>query len=319
MDSGTYSYHKSNELRNYFRSSSAHNTLTVDDESSSEFGDTFSWISRAEANVNKSILSERFDFIEASHNGFRRLGGSPVDYSRSLLFLKNDYWIIRDFVKTAGEHSYQLNFNFAPETNPALDKLDTGVGFVEEQREGKVGMRLFAFGDEGQWVRKEGWVSRCYGSRQTAPFLTFVSEGSGPQEFFTFVVPADESAGRPEVHETTVEGGRAFVIFYREYQDLFVFADGGHIVSTELFNSDFNFCWARKRRDEKLPDECVLIGGKNFSLGGREVINRPKEIEFATARRFGSRLNVRTPKGLFRVSIPKGDSRTFILKSTPGV
>ena len=176
-------------------------------------------------------------------------------------------------------------------------------------------MRLFTFGDNGNWQRKESWISPCYGKRVNAPFLRFVSKGIGAQEFFTFLLPNESGFTAPEVFETEVIGGRAFVVNYRDYRDVFVFADGEQIVRTELFNTNFRFLWARLSVDEDLPEEFVLIGGTNFSLAGREVINYPNELKFAVARRLGNRLNVRTSESIFSVSLPQKHSTTYILKN----
>ena len=73
VDSGTYTYHESSELRDYFRSSTAHNGLVIDGLSSSEPGSTFGWKTRADAKRNVWIADDRFDFFEASHNGYERL------------------------------------------------------------------------------------------------------------------------------------------------------------------------------------------------------------------------------------------------------
>jgi hypothetical protein len=64
-----------------------------------------------------------------------------------------------------------------------------------------------------------------------------------------------------------------------------------------------------------LPEDFVLIGGTQFSLGGREIINYPNELEFATARRFGNKLNVQMPESVFRISLPQRSSTTHILKN----
>jgi hypothetical protein len=319
VDSGTYTYHKSKELRDLFRSSGAHNTLTIDEQSSSQFGGKFDWEEMAGTKVKKWISQDRFDFFEGSHDGYRHLENSPADYERSILFLKNDYWIMRDFVKTVGEHDYQQNFHFNPETSPAIENIDNGRWCVNEIPANKTGLRLFTFGDNGSWQRKESWVSTCYGERTNAPFLRYISKGVGPQEFFTFMLPTDAGYYHPEVFETEVTGGRAFVINYQDYQDFFVFADGEHIVRTELFNTGFRFLWARLAIGDKLPEEFVLIDGKHFSLNGREIINYPKKLDFAVARRFGDKLNVRTNESVFSVSLPQTNSKTYILKATPEV
>jgi len=315
VDSGTYTYNESKDLRDYFRSSQAHNTLTIDERSSSETGGKFSWETKAEPKVNSWLSQDRFDFFEGSHDGYNRLGETPTKHTRSILFLKNDYWIMRDFVDTLGEHSYQQNFNFDSKTSPVIKNLN-GVDYISETNSRGFGLELFTFGDNGKWNRKDGWVSKCYGKRTKAALMQYVSKGVGPQEFFTFMVPNENGFEKPEVVETTVAGGRAFVVNYRDYSDLFVFADGdGQLIRTEFFNTDFRFLWARMSPGDRLPEEFVLINGNNFSLDGRVVVEDPQGLDYAIARRFGDKLYVRTPKNVFNVSLPKNKRNSYILKT----
>jgi hypothetical protein len=215
---------------------------------------------------------------------------------------------MRDYVETPGEHDYKLNFQFASGTNPSIEQAQNGDLCVSETPENEVGLRLFTFGDNGEWQRRNGWISTCYGNRVNAPLLRFVSGGRGSQEFFTFMLPCDAGLPATEVFETEVSGGRAFVIDYRGYQDLFVFADSEQIVRTEIFNTNFRFLWARLSASEELPEEFVLINGTNFSLDEREIINQSQSLDFAAARRFGDKLNVQTNEGVFSVSLPQKKS-----------
>ncbi len=314
-DAGTYTYHESKELRDYFRSSQAHNTLTIDDKSSSVPGGKFSWLTKAETTVKKWISKDRFDFFEASHNGYESLSDSPATHTRSILFLKNDYWIMRDFVETRGRHDYRLNYQFDVDTNPVIERSKDKRVCVTEQISGKTGLRMFTF-DHGNLEAENGWVSKIYGEKSQAPRVSFVSNTTGAQEFFTFFLPADEYSEMPEVFEVPVSGGRAFVIKYLGYMDLFVFADGDRIVRTEYFNTDFRFTWARLSAGDNLPEEFVLIDGKHFSIGSREIINHPANAKFAIARRLGNKLNVRTNDSVFSLSLPQKTSTTLILKSS---
>jgi hypothetical protein len=314
VDSGTYTYHESDELRGYFRSTEAHNALMIDGKSQSESSGKFSWQTKANSKLSKWIAQDRFDFFAGSHDGFERLG-APATHARDILFLKNDYWIFRDFVKTSGKHDYQLNFHFDDKTAPQIETAESGVSCVGETSEKRVGMRLFTFGDNGAWRKKESPISTCYGKRIDAPFLQFASNGVGAQEFFSFLLPNESSEDAPQVCEVEVAGGRAFVINFRGYQDLLVFADGEQIIHTEIFNTNFRVLWARLSEGETLPEEFVLIGGTHFSLDGREVINYPNELEWATARRFGNKLNVQTPDSIFKVSLPQKHSMTYLVKN----
>jgi len=292
----------------------AHNTLTIDGESQSETNGKFGWRTRANANLKKWISKPRFDFFEGSHDGYERLP-SPATHTRSILFLKNDYWVMRDFVKTNGAHDYRLNFHFDGVTDPRLTTAENGDSYVGDTPEVKGGVRLFTFGDNGGWRKKEAAISDCYGRKNDAPFFQFASSGIGAQEFFTFILPTEIGTDAPQVYETPIGGGRAFVIVFRGYQDLLVFADGAEIIRTEIFNTNFRFLWARLGAGETLPEEYVLIGGTNFSLRGREIVNYPNELEYATARRFGNKLNVKTSDGVFSVSLPRRHSTTYIVKN----
>ncbi len=314
-DAGTYTYHESAEMRDYFRSTQAHNTLTIDDESSSIPRGKFSWQTKAETTVKNWISKDRFDFFEAAHNGYERLPDSGATHTRSILFLKNDYWIMRDFVETAGRHDYRLNFQFDVDTNPVIERSKDKRVCVSENTPGKTGTRMFTF-DHGNLEAENGWVSKIYGEKFHAPRVSFVSKMTGAQEFFTFMLPVDEFSEPPEVFETSILGGRAFVIKYLGYMDLFVFADGDRIVRTEFFNTDFRFTWARLSVGDNLPEEFVLIDGTHFSVGSREIINYPGKSKFAIARRLGNKLNVRTNESLFSVSLPQKISTTLILKSS---
>lgn len=315
VDSGTYTYHESDEMRDYFRTTIAHNTLIIDGKSQSEPGGKFSWKTRAEVKIQTQISEDRFDFFEASHNGYERLKDSAT-HQRSILFLKNDYLIMRDFVETRGTHDYALNFHFHNETNPAIENAESGISCVGETPSNENGWRMFTFGDNGGWQRKESWISDCYGKKTNAPFLRFISKGTGAQEFFTFLLPSEIGYPKPEIFETQVLGGRAFGINYRGYTDLLVFADSaGQVVRTEIFNTNFRFFWARLGAGDEIPEEFVMVGGTHFSLGSREIINYPNELKFAVARRFGNRLNVRTGENIFSVSLPQKQSSTYILKN----
>jgi hypothetical protein len=304
MDAGTYTYHESENSRDYFRSTMAHNTLSIGNESSSEPGGKFNWQTTAKTKVSTWISEDRFDFFEGEHDGYERLQESPATHTRSILFLKNDYWIMRDFVKTRGENSYQQNFHFHPSTDPVIEVAQSDGFCVTEKAGKKVGLRLFTFDANGGWQRKESWISRCYGSRIKAPVLRYISRGVAAQEFFTFLLPTDSVNPEPEVNETEIIGGRAFVINFRNYRDLLVFSDGSPSIQTEFFETNFNFLWARLSEGESQPEEYVLIHGNKFSLNGEEIINRPQTLDFVAARRLGKRLNVRTSENIFGLNLP---------------
>lgn len=304
VDAGTYTYHESEKARNRFRRSEAHNTLTIGGKSQSEPGGKFGWQTKAQATLDRWLADDRFDFFAGAHDGYRRLADAAT-HERDILFLKNDYWIMRDAVKTRGAYDYALNFQFSPETNPSIENAGSGNSCVGEKSAFAVGFRLFTFGDNGGWQREESRISPNFGKSVSAPSLKFKSHGAGTQEFFSFLLPWENGFDAPDVFETSVVGARAFVIKYRGYTDVFVFSDGAQIVRTEFFNANFEFVWARLGGADELPEEFVLIGGSHFSIGSREIVNHPQALDFAVARRLGNRLNVRTSENVFSLSLSK--------------
>jgi len=281
-------------MRDYFRSSTAHNTLAIDGQSSSEPGGPFSWTTKAVAKCGNWISEDRFDLFEGSHDGYRRLA-DPATHSRSILFLKSDYWIIRDLVEANGHHDYSLNFHYDIESRPSI--ADGGIWVGDDHH------RMFTFGDNGSWEQKESWVSKNHGNKVNAPFLRFISSGEGTQEFFTFILPADSDP--PSVEEAFLAAGRAFVIKYGGYTDIFVFNDEpGEMIENGLFGSNFRWTWARLSEGESIPDEFVLIDGDRLNIGGKEIFEA-HDLNYMSGRRLGNELYVKTDLGRSVKSIAK--------------
>jgi hypothetical protein len=292
VDPGTYTYHESKEMRDLFRSTAAHNTLTVDGRSSSEPGNTFSWLSRANATADKWITQPRFDLFEGSHDGYRRLE-DPVTHRRSVLFLKGDYWIIRDEADAQRLHEYDLHFHFDADLEVEISADGTFVGGD--------GFKLQTFGDDGFWQQKESWVSRILGNKKNAAYCRYSAAGIGKQEFFTFLVPVVGEP--PSITEAEMEFGRAFVIRSQGRSDIFVFADNIYDpLDNGAFVSNFLYSWARVSDGETMPDELVLIGGDSLKIGGIEIF-ACQPLEYAHIRRLGSELYISTNDGLWTADI----------------
>lgn len=302
VDSGTYTYHGSQELRDHFRSSGAHNTLTVDGLSQSEPGHVFGWKSRARARLHKWIPEERFDFFEGSHDGYERLE-SPVTHIREILHVKNDYWMMRDFADTDGSHGYSLNFHYNVGRSPRLSRLENGSWCVDDQSLTGEGLRLVVFGDNGAWNLEESWISRNHGERVNAPLLRYSSQGTGPQEFFTFMLPLEGDGRVPETCEEPVSGGRAFRLKFRTYDDLLVYSDTGFGVTIGRFATDFKFAWIRTGASGA-PEELVLLDGGKLLIDGKTVVDSPTPLVFASIRVFGESVNVRTSESVYSVNLP---------------
>jgi uncharacterized heparinase superfamily protein len=116
IDPGAYVYTADKEMRNLFRSTKYHNTVVVDGEEQNRFDedDLFKMHLDADVNVNRWVVAENYDLLDAEHNGYSRLN---VVHRRLIYVNKEEkYWVIKDILTGEGgyKHKFELYFHFAP-------------------------------------------------------------------------------------------------------------------------------------------------------------------------------------------------------------
>ena len=205
VDPGTYTYTGSKEGRDWFRSSHAHNTVTVDGESSSVPNRAFSWKTKARCSLQNWISEQRFDFVSGEHDGFMRLP-QPAKLTREILFLKHDYWIVRDVLNSASDRRVDVRFHF-----------DSPAGAESN-------LDIQCFGD-GQWVEEEAFVSHCYGYKEPAKAIRFSATLRPGGDVITFLLPRAAGTER-KVTEIEAADGRAFEVSGGKTRDLVMIRAG---------------------------------------------------------------------------------------------
>lgn len=272
VDPGTYTYTGSPEMRDWFRSSAAHNTLTVDGESSSVSDGPFSWKTIARSECSSWISQERFDYVVASHDGFTRLS-QPATHTRSIIFFKNNYWVLRDRVESAGEHKLQILFHLDPRVSASLVE-ENGARLLVENNS-TVALQIAAFPKSIAWSKEEGWVSECYGEKREASVLALTVLAKGSEELVTFLLP--EVAA---VKEIKALNGNAFEIDVAGHRDVLLLKQpGSELIETTNFVSDFDITWARFDRENfETPAELTLINGHTVQFEGRELLRSTERV-----------------------------------------
>ncbi|MFC1818669.1 alginate lyase family protein [Thermodesulfobacteriota bacterium] len=114
VDTGTYAYHTQPEWRNYFRGTSAHNTLVVNDKDQSKSGGPFLWIRHAYAKLEyRECAKSDKQIVNGFHDGYHNFG---IIHKREISFFSTTNEIqIKDSVSGKGTHKLDLYFHFAPE------------------------------------------------------------------------------------------------------------------------------------------------------------------------------------------------------------
>jgi uncharacterized heparinase superfamily protein len=329
VDSGTYTYTGSAALRDQFRSTAAHNTLNVDGESSSVAESAFRWRQMAHAACRTWLSRARFDLFEGEHDGYMRLD-APAKHVRSVLFVKGDYWIMRDRVETVGAHDYQLNFHFDARSRLSIETEKDAGATAEKDAEANdaaasaaatvvrarvegsssappAGLDLYAFacGSDvyGAWREHEELVSTVYGAALPAPVCTFAFSGDAA-EVVTLLIPRAAGASQYSAREIEAVGGRAFELKGAACakgaatRDLVLMRAGGaSAVETARVASDFEWTWLRFDGDEAEPRELIVAGGQSLRLDGREVLRACARINYLVARRQGDEMIFETDAG----------------------
>ena len=108
VDAGTACYTIDPERRDRFRSTRLHNTLTLDGRSQSEPAGPFHWTSTASGSRLGWCTSDRFDYVEGSHDGY-----APLTHRRAVL-ARPGCWVVADRVLGDGDHAADLHWHLDP-------------------------------------------------------------------------------------------------------------------------------------------------------------------------------------------------------------
>ena len=113
VNCGTSVYEKG-LIREYERSTKAHNTVVINDQNSSEVWDSFRVAKRAYTFDYKFEKIKKTLFISCKHNGYKRLKGRPV-HQRNWQFSKN-FFIIEDRIAGSFKNAFAY-FHIHPSIN----------------------------------------------------------------------------------------------------------------------------------------------------------------------------------------------------------
>ena len=131
IDPGTFAYHTERRWRDYFRGTSAHNTLRVDGEDQSVAAGNFLWLQHAQARVESFESMEDGVRMVANHSGYERLD-DPVKHRRTWVYERSRKRLsITDDVQCRGAHRLEWFWHFAPGCG-----VSVGANTLVARREG---------------------------------------------------------------------------------------------------------------------------------------------------------------------------------------
>lgn len=188
VDPGTYAFHTQKKWRDYFRGTSAHNTVRVDGVDQSESGGNFMWLRKANARCEIWESDQNRDCLIASHDGYARLS-DPVIHRRKIEFLKNEGIIrVEDILECAKEHTIELNWHFAEMCEVRIEsgKVQATVANVSMEMtmpDCDCQPELMRGKDEPPF----SWVSRSFDEKVPAPTVTWREKITGTTRRLTIL------------------------------------------------------------------------------------------------------------------------------------
>jgi hypothetical protein len=171
VDPGTYTYLRGDPWREYFRGTSAHNTLRVDREEQAVSGGSFFWLRKARCNLEKWEPEATPPRVRASHDGYLRLK-DPVLHTREIrLDMQKRQILIVDQIRAKERHLIEVFFHTDPRCRIRSEE-DTHWIVQGERRIGLVpdphlDIRIV----KGREDPPLGWYSPRYGRKEPSNTL----------------------------------------------------------------------------------------------------------------------------------------------------
>ncbi|MFC1888633.1 alginate lyase family protein [Thermodesulfobacteriota bacterium] len=263
IDPGTYTYTGSPYFRDYFRTTSAHNTLVLDNMPQAAHAGVFKWGGEMSAVAEKWISTERFDYFAGCHNGYAR-SEAPVSVRRIVFYLKGALWIVVDELDGIGEHDCEAFFHFPP------GQVDCDGRLFRTANGSDGNLAVIPLFDEGQRIEiAEGWVSPDYLAKERAFVGRAQCRVKAPDALVTFLVPVEGEASLPEVREIDKQGGdwagRLLSIEGPGFRDRV----GVKRITMENqlvgpLTTDFRFAWVRLDGEGRDFKTAILVDGRTI-------------------------------------------------------
>lgn len=186
IDPGTYAYHTQKKWRDYFRSTSAHNTVRVDGVNQSISGGNFLWLRHAKARCTEFETGGQVERWVGEHDGYTRLV-DPVVHRRVIEYDHSRHVIrVRDILKCHKKHSVEIFWHFAESCSVTV----TGGSAIAVAGQSTVRMHL----QDSCWAPQymegndelpQGWISRRFDEKFPAPCIIWSGEITGNTELVT--------------------------------------------------------------------------------------------------------------------------------------
>lgn len=182
VDPGRFTYADDEaQWRRSFKGTAAHNTVCVDDLDQTPYYRGKPKSAIAQGRLLERVTTPEFDML----CGEVRSPVYDAVHRRKIFFVRGEYWLVIDSLRGSQPHKFDLRFHLAPQIcADQLKRIETDQNVVICTPD-----LALVFDSCAQPTIEQGWVSRSYGVKESAPVVSVVSQGKKGVDFYTMIVP----------------------------------------------------------------------------------------------------------------------------------
>lgn len=282
VDPGTGCYTSDPALRDRFRSSALHNTLTLDERSQSLPSGPFHWAHTANSHAHRWRTNAGFDYFEGSHDGYL-----PLEHRRHVLALHGDLIVVADLIRGEDERTAprraDVHWHIDPRWHVTVNDrhAELSAGGERVQIVAPLGIMTVFRADEQTGL---GWHAPVYG--RVEPAITIRVSHTGGVPLWTFSViglnPSDDILDADTVPVWTEAGvlqhSVGLRVTRRTSVDYFVLAapapeaaGGSHTWRVGEIETDAAMLFCRTRSDGRVVRIAMVDGSVVRASGHRRL------------------------------------------------
>lgn len=177
IDPGTFQYNGDQNLRHYFKGTSAHNTICIDHHDQANQLTGFVWDRSYLVDWKHDITSEGYHRITASHNGYAQQR-IPVIHTRTIVFNPSrDDVTIEDTFAGRGHYEYALYFHLHPSVK--LSRQGQQIQLVRKKNRLTIDINTDIINIlHGEQNPIAGWYSPAYGKKIATTTIQATAHGT---------------------------------------------------------------------------------------------------------------------------------------------
>ena len=181
VDSGTYGYAVERNWRQYFKSTAAHNTVTVDDRDQATYLNGFMWKDAYSSGLIHRQEEQDKTLLLAKHNGYAQIG---VIHYRGLYIDHANGVVILDRLVGDGNHKLTLRWHVGDELEVDVKEFVVNADFPLRISIPDVVDVKLKYAEKSELG---GWKSFSYGKKSPITTIEASYEGALPHDFCTYI------------------------------------------------------------------------------------------------------------------------------------